>query len=307
MPSTVQLEHENYEFLFETTTVHNFSRWSPQLFEPSDEQRHQWWIYCELGARMNGAPSWEIVDDMMVKGMLGMMVGPNSGCPDVTPEQAYEMLQDEHGPMRMIECMVRVGPYGDKFGANPDGLNLEKLRAADQGVDLGPLQANRLPECMPMERIDLCPEYILGDLPRLEAGLEERSKSDRMVLVGRRQIRNMNSWLHNLPALAKGRNRCTLMIHPDDAKRFGLENRKFARVTNRVGEIEVECEVTAEMMPGVVSLPHGYGHTLPGVRMSVAQEKQPGACANYLTDEESIDVLSATHVANGIPVEVRSA
>ena len=97
------------------------------------------------------------------------------------------------------------------------------------------------------------------------------------------------------------------MIHPDDAERLGLAHREFARVSNCVGEIEVECEVTDEMMPGVVSLPHGYGHTLPGVQMSVAQDKQPGACANYLTDEESIDVLSATHVANGIPVEVRSA
>jgi len=203
--------------------------------------------------------------------------------------------------------MVRVGPYGDKFGANPEGLNLEKLRALDQGADLGPLQANRLPECMPMERIDLCPEYILSDLPRLEAGLEERNRADRMVLVGRRQIRNMNSWLHNLPALAKGRNRCTLMIHPDDATRLGLENRATARVSSRIGAIEVECEVTDEMMPGVVSLPHGYGHTLPGVRLSVAQQKQPGACANYLTDETSIDVLSATHVANGIPVEVATA
>lgn len=307
MPSTVQLEHENYDFLFETTSVRNFTRWSPEFFAPSEDQRHQWQIYCELGARMNGAPSWEIVDDMMVKGMLGMMVGPNTGCPDVTPEQAYQLLQDEHGPMRMIECMIRVGPYGDRFGANPEGLNLEKLRAADPGVDLGPLQANRLPECMPMDRIDLCPEYILSDLPRLEAGLDERSRVDRMVLVGRRQIRNMNSWLHNLPALAKGRNRCTLLIHPDDAARLGVENRKFARVSSRVGEIEVECEVSDEMMPGVVSLPHGYGHALPGVQLSVARDKQPGACANYLTDESSIDVLSATHGANGIPVEVRAA
>jgi len=307
MPSTVQLEHENYEFLFETTTVHNFSRWSPQLFEATGGQRDMWQIYCELGARLAGVADWKIIDDMMIKGMLGMMVGPGTGCPEVTPEAAFDMLQDEKGPMRMIEGMVRVGPYGDKFGGNPDGLNLEKLRAADQGVDLGPLQANRLPECIPHDRIDLCPEYITNDLARLEAGLEERSQSDRMVLVGRRQIRNMNSWLHNLPALAKGPNRCTLQVHPADAERLGIETGKFARVSSRVGEIEVEVHVTDEMMEGVVSLPHGYGHTLPGVRLAVAQEKQPGACANYLTDETTLDVPSATHVANGIPVEVRGA
>jgi anaerobic selenocysteine-containing dehydrogenase len=307
MPSTVQLEHENYDFLFETTSVQNFSRWSPQLFEPTPDQRDQWRIYCELGARLAGAPSWEVVDDMMVKGMLGMMVGPNTGCPNVTPEEAFEKLQDAQGPMRMIECMIRVGPYGDGFEEGADGLNLTKLRAADHGIDLGEMQAGRLPEAMPMERIDLCPDYILADLPRLEVALEERSRADRLVLVGRRQIRNMNSWLHNLPALAKGPNRCTLLIHPEDAKRLEIEGGKFVRVRSRIGEVEVECQITDEMMPGVVSLPHGYGHQLEGVKLSVAQDKQPGACSNYLTDETLLDVPSGTHVANGIPVEVRSA
>jgi anaerobic selenocysteine-containing dehydrogenase len=304
LPSTVQVEHENYDFLFEGTGITNFSRWSPALFEPEESQRHQWQIYCELGARLAGAPSWEIVDDMMVKGMLDMMVGPGTGCPSITPEAAYEDLQDEHGPLRMVECMIRVGPYGDKFGANPEGLNLVKLRAADQGIDLGFMQPARLPEAMPNERIDLCPEYILADIPRLEGALKERSREDRLVLVGRRQIRNMNSWLHNLPALAKGPNRCTLLLHPDDAKRLGVEGGKFVRVKSRIGEVEVECQITDEMMPGVVSLPHGYGHKLKGVRLSVAQEKQPGACSNYLTDETVLDIPSGTHVANGIPVEV---
>jgi anaerobic selenocysteine-containing dehydrogenase len=160
---------------------------------------------------------------------------------------------------------------------------------------------------MPFERIELCPEYILADLPRLEAALEERGRADRLVLVGRRQIRSMNSWLHNLPALAKGPNRCTLLVNPEDAGRLGLETGKVARVRSRIGAVEVECEVTDEMMPGVVSLPHGYGHTLPGVRLSVAREKQPGACSNYLTDETVLDVPSGTHVANGIPVEVEAA
>jgi len=307
MPSSVQLEHENYDFLFESTTVHNFSRWSPKVFEAKGDTREMWQIYCELGARLAGAPSWEVVDDMMIRGMLGMMVGPGTGCPDVTPEEAFTKLQDDSGPMRLIEGMIRVGPYGDKFDDANDGLNLAKLRAADHGIDLGPLEANRLPAVMPFDRIDLCPEYVTNDIARLEAGFAERMKDDRLVLVGRRQIRNMNSWLHNLPALAKGPNRCTLMIHPEDAKRLALENGKFARVRSRVGEIEVECAVTDEMMQGVVSLPHGYGHQLPGVKLSVAQDKQPGACANYLTDETILDVPSATHVANGIPVEVSAA
>ncbi|MBJ20623.1 MAG: molybdopterin-dependent oxidoreductase [bacterium] len=305
MPSTVQLEHENYDFLFETTSVQNFSRWSPRLFEADDDQRDQWRIYCELGARLAGVPSWEIIDDMMLKGLLGMTVGPDTGCPNVTPEAAFDMLQDEHGPMRMIECMVRTGPYGDKFEpGDGDGINLRKLRAAEHGIDLGELKAARLPEAMPLDRIELCPPHITADLPRLEAALDEHSRPDRLVLIGRRQIRNMNSWLHNLPALAKGPNRCTLLVHPVDAKRLGIETGRTVRVRSRIAEIEVECQTTDEMMPGVVSLPHGYGHRLTGVRLSVAQAKQPGVCSNYLTDENVLDVPSGTHVANGIPVEI---
>lgn len=303
LPSTVQLEHENYDFLFETTTVHNFTRWSPRLFEPSADQRDHWQILCDLGARMAGA-TWQQVDDLMIKGLLAMVVGPGTGCPDITPDEAFAKLQDDQGPLRMIEAMIRVGPYGDRFDDASDGLNLKKLRAADHGIDLGPLGANRLPECMPNDRINLAPDYVTADLPRLAAGLRERSRADRLVLVGRRQIRNMNSWLHNLPALAKGPNRCTLLIHPDDAKGLAIESGKFVRVRSRVGEVEVECQVTDEMMPGVVSLPHGFGHQVKGVRLSVAQDKQPGACSNYLTDETLLDVPSGTHIANGIPVEV---
>jgi anaerobic selenocysteine-containing dehydrogenase len=117
----------------------------------------------------------------------------------------------------------------------------------------------------------------------------------------------MNSWLHNLPVLAKGRDRCTLLISPKDATRLGVEDRSKVRVRSRVGEVVVACEVTDQMMPGVVSLPHGFGHGMKGTRMSVAEEKQPGACSNYLTDEVPLDVPSGTHVANGIPVEVLSA
>lgn len=304
LPSTVQLEHENYDFLFGTTTVHNFARWSPRLFEPEEGMRDHWEILCELGARIAGTTG-PVVDDLMIRGLLGMVVGPGTGCPEITPDEALARLSADRGPMRMIDALIRVGPYGDRFDPTSEGLNLDRVRAAEHGVDLGPLEAGRLPEAMPFDRIELAPEYLVADLERLAAGLEERSRTDRLVLVGRRQMRNMNSWLHNLPALAKGPNRCTLLIHPEDARRIGLESRKPARVRSRVGEIEVECEVSDEMMPGVVSLPHGFGHQVPGVRLSVAQQRQPGACSNFLTDETILDVPSGTHVANGIPVEIR--
>jgi anaerobic selenocysteine-containing dehydrogenase len=307
LPSTVQLQHENYDWLFSGTSVRNMARWSPQFFEPGEDERHHWRILCELGARLNGA-TWQQVDDLMLNGMLAAMVGPGTGCPDITPEAARAKLGEERGPLRMVEAMVRVGPYGDKFDESNEGLNLERLKAAPQGFDLGPLSP-RLPETINNEakRIVLAPEHILEDLPRLREALEARSRDEGMLLVGRRQVRNMNSWLHNLPHLARGKNRCTLLISNKDADRLGIGDGGKARVRSRVGEVEVECQVSDEMMPGVVSLPHGYGHTLRGIQMSVAQSKQPGVNSNILTDEVPLDVPSGTHVANGIPVEVEAA
>jgi anaerobic selenocysteine-containing dehydrogenase len=305
LPSTVHLEHENYDFLFEQTSVRNFARHSPRFFEPEASLRPHWQILCELGARLNGA-TWEQVDDLMLGGMLAAMVGPDTGCPAVTPEQARAKLSQERGPMRLIDAMIRVGPYGDQFDDESDGLNLTKLAAREHGVDLGAL-TERLPEALPNGRIDLVPEYLQQDLPRLRRSLELRSEPGGLVLVGRRQMRNMNSWLHNLPALARGRDRCLLLLSPKDAGARGIEDRGRAWVTSRVGRIEAEVKVTDEMMPGVVSLPHGFGHTLPGTRISVASDNQPGACSNYLTDELALDEISGTHIANGIPVEVQPA
>ncbi len=307
LPSTVQLEHENYDWLFSTTSVRNMARWSPQFFEPGEGELHHWRILCEIGARLNGA-SWEQADDLMLNAMLAAMVGPGTGCPNVSPEEARAKLGEERGPLRMVEAMIRVGPYGDKFDESNEGLNLDRLKAAPQGFDLGPLKP-RLPEAINNEakRIVLAPEHIVDDLARLAEALEARSQDERMLLVGRRQLRNMNSWLHNLPHLARGRQRCTLLINSKDADRLGIGEGGRAKVRSRVGVVEVECEVSDEMMPGVVSLPHGYGHTLRGIQMSVAQSKQPGVNSNLLTDELPLDVPSGTHVANGIPVEVEAA
>jgi anaerobic selenocysteine-containing dehydrogenase len=305
LPSTVHLEHDNYDFLFEQTAVRNFSRYSPAFFEGEETLRPHWQILCELGARLSGV-SWEQVDDMMVDGMLAAMVGPGTGCLGITPAEAREKLGEGRGPIRLIDAMVRVGPYGDRFDDSSDGLSIAKLAEANHGVDHGPLEES-LPAALPHGRIDLVPEYLKADLPRLEASLVERSRPGGMVLVGRRQMRNMNSWLHNLPALAKGQERCTLLLNPKDASDLGIEDRGRATVSSRVGEVEAEVKLTDEMMPGVVSLPHGFGHTLPGIRMTVANDKQPGPCSNYLTDEMALDVISGTHIANGIPVDVRVA
>jgi hypothetical protein len=155
--------------------------------------------------------------------------------------------------------MLRAGPYGDGFDAEAPGLSLAKVREAPHGIDLGPLEP-RLPDALATEdaRVELAPELALGDVDRLRAALERRS--DGLLLIGRRHLRSNNSWMHNVHALAKGPERCTLLVHPEDAERLGLEDGGRAKVRSRVGEVLAPVVVSDEVMPGVVSLPHGFGH-----------------------------------------------
>ena len=206
----------------------------------------------------------------------------------------------------MLDLMLRAGPYGDAFGAKPDGLTLAALEAAPHGVDLGPLEP-RIPEVLrtPSGRIELAPEPIVADLERLRAALG-RGQNGGMVLIGRRQLRSNNSWMHNLEPLVRGKERCTAHVHPDDAERLGLVDGARVRVSSRAGTVEVPVEVTDAVMPGVVSIPHGWGHDLDGTKMAVAAA-HPGGNSNLVADELAIDPLSGNAVLNGIPVEVVSA
>jgi anaerobic selenocysteine-containing dehydrogenase len=203
---------------------------------------------------------------------------------------------------RLLDAMVRVGAYGDGFGAEPDGLTFDKLLAHPHGIDLGPL-APRIPEVLrtPSGAVELCPAAMAADVDRLRAALNR--PADGLVLVGRRHLRSNNSWMHNVPALVKGRDRCTLQVHPDDANRLALADGADAQVTSRAGALTVRVEITDAVMPGVVSLPHGWGHGADGTRMAVAAA-HPGVNSNILTDERVIDPLSGNTVLNGLPVEV---
>ena len=206
----------------------------------------------------------------------------------------------------MLDLLLRSGRYGDRFRDDGAGLSLDALISSTHGVDLGPLEP-RLPEMLATEsgKVELAPELLVGDVPRLREALD-RSPAP-LVLIGRRQMRTNNSWMHNLPALAKGKQRCTLLVHPDDARKHGLASGGRARVRSRVGEVVAPVEISEDMRPGVVSLPHGFGHDLPGVRLRVAVEKQPGVNSNILTDETALDVLSGNAILNGIPVELEPA
>jgi anaerobic selenocysteine-containing dehydrogenase len=219
------------------------------------------------------------------------------------PSELLEALAARRGPERILDFMLRSGPYGDGFGADPDGLSLAVLEAHPHGVDLGPLQP-RVPEVLrtPTGKIELAPEPIVADVARLRASLERRQNGG-FVLVGRRDLRSNNSWMHNVDVLVKGKERCTLHLHPDDAARLGVATGEHARVSSRTGEVEVVVEVTDAIMPGVVSIPHGWGHSAEGSALAVATSR-PGVNSNVLADGELFDPLSGNAVLNGIPVEV---
>jgi len=217
------------------------------------------------------------------------------------------MLGTRRGPERLLDVMLRTGPYGDAFGARPDGLTLAVLEANPHGVDLGALEPGRIPDLLRTEsgRIEVTPPMLVADLPRLEASLA-RDWDESMVLVGRRHVRSNNSWMHNIRVLTKGRNRCTMQIHPDDAARLGIPDGAPARVTSRVGSVVVAAEHTDGIRPGVVSIPHGFGQAAPGVRLRVASEYR-GVNANVLTDEYFVDPVSGNIALNGVPVTVAPA
>jgi anaerobic selenocysteine-containing dehydrogenase len=264
-----------------------------------------WQVFLELAARLNGAEP-EAYDDAMLLANATRFGGRLG----LDPDDVIAQLQSERGPMRLVELQLRCGPYGDHFGADPEratGLTLDTLKATPHAIDLGPLEP-RFPEILrsPGKRIQLADPLITTDVERLRARLGAQAEEGGLLLIGRRQARNMNSWLHNLDVFAKGPARCTLILHPEDAAARGLVAGAEARIRSRVGELIVPIEISDEVMRGVVSLPHGFGHAQAGTRTSVASAKQPGVNANVLTDPLPLDAPSGTSVANGIPVEVSS-
>jgi hypothetical protein len=205
--------------------------------------------------------------------------------------------EGRRGPDRILDLMLQGGPYE---------LTLADLEANPHGLDLGPLEP-RLPDLLktPSGMIELAPEPIVADVERLRESLAVH-RNGGVVLVGRRTLRSNNSWMHNLEPLVKGPRRYAMHVHPDDAARFGLVDGGTALVRSRAGEIEAPVEVTDAVMPGVVSIPHGWGHDAPGSRLPVAA-KHAGVNVNALTDELDIEPVSGNAVLNGVPVELSPA
>jgi anaerobic selenocysteine-containing dehydrogenase len=305
LPAPQPLEKSHYDAAFYQLSARNIANYSPAVFER--EGPAEWELYMRLAGIIAGqGPNGDVgaFDDMVIQTLIQREVGAEgSRVAGRDPAELLEALEPRRGPERVLDFLLRTGSYGDGFGSDPEGLTLELLEENPHGIDLGPLSP-RIPEVLrtPSGKIELAPEPIVGDIDRLRAALARR-RNGELVLIGRRQLRSNNSWMHNLPALVKGKDRCTLHIHPDDAERLGLGDGVLALVRSAAGSVEAPVEVTDEIMPGVVSIPHGWGHDAAGVRMGVASA-HAGVNSNVLADESQIDPLSGNAVLNGIPVSV---
>ncbi|MCX5047065.1 molybdopterin oxidoreductase family protein [Streptomyces sp. NBC_00474] len=308
LPPPPPSQSPHHDFAFNTLAVRNQVRYTrPAVpLEPGRLAETEILARLVLAATgMHGAdPS--AVDDLVIAQTLGKAVKEaHSPVHGRDPKELAAALTGVSGPERRLDMMLRLGPYGDGFGVRPEGLSLEQLLAHPHGIDLGPLRS-RLPQPLKTRsgKVELLPQPIAGDLPRLKRALAELP--DGLVLVGRRHLRSNNSWMHNVPALTGGTNRCTLHIHPEDAERLGVLDGAAVRVKGAGGEVTAPAEVTDGVRPGVVSLPHGWGHDRPGTRMSHAAT-DPGVNVNQLLDGSLLDPLSGNAVLNGVPVEIAPA
>ncbi|GMQ80203.1 MAG: molybdopterin-dependent oxidoreductase [Planctomycetia bacterium] len=360
LPGLSPLERCHYDIALSQFAVHNYARYSAPLFEPSTETQTEWesllrlaGIASGLGSRADLAALDERVIGQLIERETSQPTSPVHGR---DPAELAAALAPRRGPPRILDFLLRTGPYGDRFGGDPQGnavndfsarnsrssgrsrirensegtvngpnshefgyqdssrrcpqgLTLALLEETPRGIDLGPLQP-RIPEVLRTGsgKIELAPEPIVADVERLKEALQESpaAGSDSLQLIGRRHLFTNNSWMHNLERLTIGAARCTLQIHPADARARGLVDRQRAVVTSRVGTLQVPVEIDPDIMPGVVSLPHGWGHgdRLVGLRVAA---RSAGVCSNDLTDEEVLDVPSGNAVLCGIPVTVRTA
>ena len=308
LPGPGPLEKPHYDLALYQLAARNVANFSPAVLPPNGVPQ-EWETLARLAGIVSGqGPKADVsgVDDMVIGALIAREVGEeHSRIAGREPAQILAELEPRRGPERILDLMLRTGPYGDAFGDDPDGLTLARLEESPHGIDLGPLTP-RLPEVLrtPSGQVELAPAELVADVPRLA---EARGRRDGdLVLVGRRQLRSNNSWMHNLGPLVKGKDRCTAHVHPADAERLGLADGGLARLRSSAGEIEAPVEVTDAVMPGVVSIPHGWGHDAPGMRMRVAAE-HAGVNSNVLADESVVDPLSGNAVLNGIPIEVSAA
>ncbi|MBL0171735.1 MAG: molybdopterin-dependent oxidoreductase [Gemmatimonadaceae bacterium] len=286
LPPAFALERDHYDTVFHVLAIRNTAKFSNAVFAPADGAKQDWEILSEMTSRLRrGTPA------------------------EVEKARDGDAKRAVLGPRGMLNIGLRAGPYGAASGDVNGGLSLAALEASPHGVDLGAL-APCLPDRLRTEakRIALAPETIVADVARLERVWVADSSAPvgALSLIGRRDLRSNNSWMHNSERLARGKRRCTLLMHSLDAAGRGLTDGTMVLVASRVGDVAVELETTEDIMPGVVCLPHGWGHGRPGVQMRVAQS-HAGVSINDLTDDQRVDVLSGNAAFSGTLVTVVAA
>lgn len=299
LPPVHSLERDHFDLVFANTAVRNTVKYAEPVVPPPPDTMSDWEILYELGMRMGGLHFGVPLLDGLARQLWRRGI--------------------RFTPARMLDLLLRVGPYGDRFLPFHPGLNLRKLRRAPHGIDLGPLQPSGKQRIRTSDgRIHLAPALLVADAERLDAWLAERARtpdtgtgedarqSGELLLIGRRHLRSNNSWMHNAPSLAAGRDRATLLMHPEDARRRALADGALVEVRSRIGAISARLEHSDDIMPGVVSLPHGFGHAAAADTLRVAGAL-PGPSVNAITDDAMLEPLTGTAVLNGLPVTVTAA
>jgi anaerobic selenocysteine-containing dehydrogenase len=282
LPPVAQLERDDVDLVFPAFSVRNQVRYNPAAVARPANGRTDWEILMALAARAG-------------RGVRGRLVSA-----------ALRVLAPLATPDRVADLALRTGPYGRR--RSPHALDIGKVKRAPHGIDLGPLRPG-LARLLRTEdgRVRLAPPALVAEARRLEQLADERDAAHRngydLTLIGRRSVRSNNSWMHNSRRLMKGADRCTAVLHPDDASRRGLADGQQVRVVSAVGAIEVPLELSDEIRPGVVSVPHGFGHGRAGVGWRVAAA-HPGASVNDITDPAIVDRLTGNAAVNDVPVRV---
>ena len=330
LPPTGALERGHFDLLLNAWAVRNVVKYSPPLLAAPADSRHDWQIMLELIVRLNSHNIFERtvwrglqrgLEALKMEGMLDLMLraGPYGYKSNVL-SKLDQLLCDfllSHKPYTLTKKKIstwlgasRLQPLVDAtsiLSARSRGLTLKMIEAQPHGIDLGPLQSV-LPRRLftSDKRIKLAPELFLNDMPRALARLHSQPakiNDSEMLLIGRRHVRSNNSWMHNSHRLVKGKNRCTAMLHPEDAARLQIENGSLVRISSRVGSIELPAEITSEIMLGVISVPHGFGHNRAGTQLGIASQ-HAGVSLNDITDEQHLDTLTGVTALNGLPVQV---
>ncbi|MBX5334071.1 molybdopterin-dependent oxidoreductase [Rhodococcus fascians] len=284
LPPTMSLERDHYDLIFNSFAVHNTAKYMPAVLPKQADAKHDWEIFRDLSLRYKNRMAGSTVDRLKAR---------------LTPKSVIGEARLRLSPARTLDILLR---------SRRKGLSLRKLRANPHGIDLGPLRPG-FPQKLKTKdkRIELIQEVVVGELPALVDLMHSSAvpKDDELLLIGRRHLRSNNSWMHNTARLTKGKARHQLLAHPNDLLQRGIEDGSMVSVTSAAGTVDIEVAASEKMMPGVVSMPHGFGHQRPGVQLSVATTVT-GPSVNDITDPARVDAVSANAILNGVPVQVRA-